>query len=213
MNKQTETLRLALEALENAWLDASMGKGDVARHTEAITAIREALAERCVCGEPDTPGTHRTDGPCLAEQPEQQRPQNCGTGYCSCIECPYEQPASKPVAMRYDFDGYGYKYIDAGSGSDWQTRIKDAEPVYASPQPAQQQEPVAWYDPEVMNEDRGISWTPGQFHTAPLYTSPQQRKPLTDEEIETIWQNTSPYYDHQDFARDIEAAHGIKEKA
>jgi len=34
---------------------------------------------------------------------------------------------------------------------------------------------------------------------------------LTDEEIETIWQNTSPYYDHQDFARDIEAAHGIKE--
>ena len=38
-----------------------------------------------------------------------------------------------------------------------------------------------------------------------------QRKPLTDEQIETIWQNTSPYYDHQDFARDIEAAHGIKE--
>ena len=34
---------------------------------------------------------------------------------------------------------------------------------------------------------------------------------LTDEEIETLWQNTSPYYDHQDFARAIEAAHGIKE--
>ena len=74
-----------------------------------------------------------------------------------------------------------------------------------------EQEPVAWYDPEVMNEDRGISWTPGQFHTAPLYTSPQQRKPLTDEEIDFLWQNTSPYYDHQDFARAIEAAHGIKE--
>ena len=34
---------------------------------------------------------------------------------------------------------------------------------------------------------------------------------LTDERIETLWQNTSPYYDHQDFARSIEAAHGIKE--
>ena len=93
---------------------------------------------------------------------------------------------------------------------DWQTNIHVREAIReALAQP--EQEPVAWYDPEVMNEDRGISWTPGQFHTAPLYTSPQQRKPLTDEEIETIWQNTSPYYDHQDFARDIEAAHGIKE--
>jgi hypothetical protein len=36
--------------------------------------------------------------------------------------------------MRYDFDGYGYKYIDNGSGSDWRTRIKDAEPLYAKPQ-------------------------------------------------------------------------------
>jgi hypothetical protein len=41
----------------------------------------------------------------------------------------------EPVAMRYDFDGYGFKYIDAGSGSDWQTRIEGAEPLYASPQP------------------------------------------------------------------------------
>ena len=43
------------------------------------------------------------------------------------------QPAQEPVAMRYDYDGYGYKYIDSGSGSDWQTRIKDAEPIYAIP--------------------------------------------------------------------------------
>ena len=51
------------------------------------------------------------------------------------------QPAQEPVAMRYDYDGYGYKYIDSGSGSDWQTRIKDAEPIYAIPpsaQPAQE---------------------------------------------------------------------------
>lgn len=48
-----------------------------------------------------------------------------------------KQEQDEPVAMRYDFDGYGYKYIDSGSGSDWQTRIKDAEPVYTKPQPAQ----------------------------------------------------------------------------
>ena len=39
----------------------------------------------------------------------------------------------EPVAMRYDFDGYGYKYIDTGSGSDWKTRIKEADPLYTSP--------------------------------------------------------------------------------
>ena len=40
----------------------------------------------------------------------------------------------EPVAMRWDFDGYGYRYIDSGSGSNWQTRIKDAEPLYDRPQ-------------------------------------------------------------------------------
>ena len=92
MSKQTEALKLALEALEE-----SLGyvqeeaenaqrlygqyparqariqglKDDARKHMDAITAIREALAEQCVCGEPDTLGTHRTDGPCLAEQPAQ----------------------------------------------------------------------------------------------------------------------------------------------
>ena len=41
------------------------------------------------------------------------------------------------------------------------------------------------------------------------YTAQPHRKPLSDEEIENLWQNTSPYYDYQDFARAIEAAHGI----
>ena len=46
----------------------------------------------------------------------------------------------------------------------------------------------------------------------PLYTSPPpQRKPLTDEEIESIFNNWPTYHlDHEDFARAIEAAHGIK---
>ena len=36
----------------------------------------------------------------------------------------------------------------------------------------------------------------------------QQRKPLTDEEIEQMWERTG---DYDSFARAIEAAHGIKE--
>jgi hypothetical protein len=40
---------------------------------------------------------------------------------------------NEPVAIRYDFDGYGYQYIDSGSGSDWQTRVQ-GEPLYTKPQ-------------------------------------------------------------------------------
>ena len=39
--------------------------------------------------------------------------------------------ALEPVAVRYDFDGYGWQYIDSGSGSDWLTRHKDGEVLYA----------------------------------------------------------------------------------
>ena len=46
----------------------------------------------------------------------------------------------EPVAMRYDFDGYGYMYIDSGSGSDWKTREK-GEFLYTKP--FFQQKPVA----------------------------------------------------------------------
>ena len=42
------------------------------------------------------------------------------------------QPDQEPVAIRYDFDGYGYQYIDFGTGSDWQTRVQ-GEPLYTAP--------------------------------------------------------------------------------
>ena len=44
----------------------------------------------------------------------------------------YKEPEQEPVAIRYDFDGYGYKYIDSGSGSDWQKRVQ-GEPLYTTP--------------------------------------------------------------------------------
>ena len=44
-----------------------------------------------------------------------------------------EDVQPEPVAMRYDFDGYGWLYIDNGSGSNWKEKIKNAEPLYTAP--------------------------------------------------------------------------------
>ena len=43
------------------------------------------------------------------------------------------EPEQEPVAMRYDYDGYGWLYIDNGSGSNWREKIKNAEPLYTAP--------------------------------------------------------------------------------
>jgi hypothetical protein len=37
------------------------------------------------------------------------------------------------VAVRYDFDGNGYLYMDASSGSDWASRVKNCEFLYTHP--------------------------------------------------------------------------------
>ena len=39
---------------------------------------------------------------------------------------------TEPAAIRYNFDGYGYQYMDSGSGSDWQTRV-DGQMLYTHP--------------------------------------------------------------------------------
>jgi hypothetical protein len=41
---------------------------------------------------------------------------------------------NEPVALRYDFDGNGYLYMDAGSGSDWASRVKNCEFLYTHSQ-------------------------------------------------------------------------------
>ena len=75
-----------------------------------------------------------------------------------------------------------------------------------------EQEPVVWMwkDGTVTSDpDRADgTWTP-------LYTTPPQRKPLTDEEIEDIWADCPVDWDDKinvlTLARAIEAAHGIEE--
>ena len=89
----------------------------------------------------------------------------------------------------------------------------DAQPV---PQRTEQ-EPVAWLSTDSIGErylcsDKPLDNDPVQ----PLYTTPPQRKPLTDEQIFAL-ENSIPDEVVSDrdwcihFARAIEAAHGIKE--
>lgn len=76
-SKQVQALRMALDMIECEKYDR--------RHVR--WAIIDALKE-----EPAAPA-----------QPVQKRPPNCGTGYCSCIECVME-PA--PVATHYVDGGH-----------------------------------------------------------------------------------------------------------
>ena len=70
--------------------------------------------------------------------------------------------------------------------------------------PAQQQEPVAWMTPTgALYRTEDVDGCFDDKHI-PLYTTPPQRKPLTDEEIEFIYADTG-YNDIQMFARAIEA--------
>ena len=114
-----KALKLGLEALEQhgcPWI----------RHeepyNEAIIAIRKAL-----------------------EQPAQKRPQNCGTGYCSCIECLFEpKQSATPIAYAVYHRMGGSKTLhwpeqhsDDGDHNEYQL-----VPLYASPQPAQPSKPL-----------------------------------------------------------------------
>ena len=83
-----------------------------------------------------------------------------------------------------------------------------------------EQEPVAWmlegWGPdcgpyfEIYRNDE-MGWRDKKEWT-PLYTTPPQRKPLTDEEIGAILEGVNAYGTRlYTFARAIEAAHGIKE--
>ena len=102
---------------------------------------------------------------------------------------------------------------------------KDA---YAEQEPVVWQEPVAWQvmvEDEAMKEfsikDMAHDWCVQQklsgssyiYWIRPLYTTPPQRKPLTDEDVERIVREArvGEHGIGYTIARAIEAAHGIKE--
>lgn len=74
--------------------------------------------------------------------------------------------------------------------------------------PAQQQKPVAWRYNGILHEFDPSDWATGPV--IPLYTSPPVSKPLTDEQIMEMYNEPRSDAEMLEFARAIEAAHGIK---
>ena len=123
--------------------------------------------------------------------------------------------ATARSAMKLALEGAA-NYIDALGGDSRKYRQALAE----QPAPVaklHEQEPVAihqfrsphcsdWYDGVPDHHDGH-----GPYEVRTLYASPPaQRKPLTDEEVEAMWP-LRPTDSIIQFARAIEAAHGIKE--
>jgi hypothetical protein len=197
-----EALKLALEALEGAdMIDCDM--------RDAIISIKEALAKFCDANCVWT--DHHPD--CNLAQSEQDtiyRLSALVRAQQITIDKLEAQPEQEPEEQRLLRRKWlGHRDTDHLSF----TEAVDAtmEKLYAELKP--KQEPVAYcyvqkgtsvdiltFDDEPIDAIKGTLF--------PLYTTPPQRKPLTDEEISEIAINNPPMV--HEFARAIEAAHGIE---
>ena len=116
-----------------------------------------------------------------------KRPQNCGTGFCSCIECVVKPGHIAPVRkiVPDHFADAGNKVLD---------HIADADKMVAE---TVKQKPVAWWE---FNEDIGAWFLSYTFNpkakTRPLIfgdIAPLDRQwvDLTDGEIEEAFKSAS----------------------
>ena len=187
-NKKDEALKLALEVLEEI-NKLSIGENAICLPAEidtAMDAIREALAE----------------------PPAQQEPQQPAQQGWKLV--PVEPTPEMIRAAEFDRTYYGSVHANSYRAM-----------LNAAPQPAQpQQEPVAEVRLIRTGGNAGLAThivqiVEGYFPAGTkLYTSPPaQRKPLTDEEIKTMWRCSKIYGTNEEkalaLARAIEAAHGI----
>lgn len=135
-----------------------------------------------------------------------------------------EHLASVPADARLvidDADGMGTRYIPVGrlcheaAAAITALRERLAQPEQDVPEAScGNMGPVGWLESpdgvfranplyKIKFPSKLLSWQ------VPLYTAPPQRKPLTDNELADLWYKQS--LDWLEFARAIEAAHGIKE--
>jgi len=134
-----------------------------------------------------------------------------------------KQEQGEPVAWMFQHEETGRIMFVEAQQLEWgfekgNPRLKKIGPVYTAPQPAPQGEPMAYFNPQVKG---GFYWAKPTKITAPvtvsvepmpLYATPQQRKPLTDEQREDIsigWRGRN--WTVGDIIDAVEAAHGIKE--
>ena len=184
-----EAMKLALEALNSF----------PHRHltplvSDARTALREALAQP---QQEPVPAAIKTVIEAMQVDPEYAWSWHCN------------------IAMAF-VDAGGDHYTGNQGAARFMKMLANVEPAHELPSPPAQpqQEPVAWANPnDLQNFDMKVRTNAGTLHTVPLYTSPPaQRKPLTDEDIEALAKAIEARGDTlRQFARAIEAAHNIKE--
>ena len=92
---------------------------------------------------------------------------------------------NEPVAIRYDFDGYGYQYMDSGSGSDWQTRVK-GELLYAHPV---KELHLSLQKSKQTGELLAVTYTDDEHRIVEVLWQRPPVKELTDEEIHIVISN------------------------
>jgi hypothetical protein len=191
MTTQTEALKLSLAEFENQ--RDGLEEAGVTDYSidELITTIKEALAQ------PEQTNTRPyytiDELNAWADEKEKQAWRN------AAIRIGEELSSVGPD---------GYYDMNAWQWLDWAMKnVKKAQP---------EQEPVAWMSDEIEDCDgdavHDFSSYQDNHCKNPLYTTPPQRKPLTDEEIGAILEGVNAYGTRlYTFARAIEAVHGIKE--
>jgi hypothetical protein len=175
-----EALKLALEALERCVAtcfapyahEQVMGKPE---HfvNQTITAIKEALA-----------------------QPEQKRPPNCGTGYCSCIECLFEQSEKESMKWSdYEPDGMHHNKPEQQQSvyclncEELSKQVKALKICLEVERGFREQEQPAQKPIGYFSVNNHGQWEENENeHGQPFYTSPPQRTwvELTDEQWQVI---------------------------
>ena len=212
MSKQTEALKLALEALAasddflfnyhdcepNNEREVDAYSEVRANNMAAWEAIREALAEQ--------PAQHVLEVRVWRDKNHDQHAEFRGYDKLPDGEHVFytsQQPARQHQCSR----SHPHENMDAMC--ELRTEIARLTNENARLK-AQQQEPVAWIEhgsnevPSIVVWERG-----GSGHYTPLYTSPQPSKPwrgLTDEELADIAMQSGAYDGQlRDFARAIEA--------
>jgi hypothetical protein len=231
-----EALKLALEALEEAWYHVGTFQPTekaIDLYDEARAAIKEALAQ------PEQEPVAWEGG----EGWESLAWELCAdeNGEDSCNELIWEGgPIPEPWGdrwMKYEEEAKRLialvqKHTTPPQPDknefkpDWDEKLalteevirlsKRIEELEAQPSVSVEQEPVAF----VKGCNRG-QWEifPAKAYQIfereqPLYTTPPQRKPLTDEEVEKIIKaNMSLQMNLAGIRQDFEAAHGIKGEA
>jgi len=137
----------------------------------------------------------------------------CKTECGNCPNFPLAQQQAEPVG----------EVIDERGEVDYISYVPPVGTALYTTPPKQQAEPVAYIHRQfnhyevserlLLDDEKARGWT-----EEPLYTTPPQRKPLTDEDITKVidsmprgingWMSD---WDLYEFTRAVEAAHGIKE--